>query len=95
MSKLYTDLEVAVKENDGKIPYSFIQEQVANATITHHRLTPNCRVCAITLESGHEVIGVAQVLLASNDDAAIGQKVALQRAEDMLWATLGSIAKLF
>lgn len=52
------------------------------------------RACTITLPTGHEVVGIAQVLDAKNDNEDIGNAVALTRAKNELWPLLGSIAKV-
>jgi len=92
MSSLHSAVKAAVAANDGKLPYSFIQAQVADATVTYLHPTPNMRLCIIKLTSGHEVIGVAQVLLAANDVEAIGNGVARSNATDELWKVFGAIA---
>ena len=53
------------------------------------------RICIITVPSGHEVLGVAQVLDINNDVESLGNSVALQNATNELWRTLGSIAKCY
>jgi len=89
---LHSDVLAAVATNGGKLPYSFIESQVAAGTVTYTHLTPNMRVCVIHLQSGHEVIGVAQVLDAANDVEEIGNDVALANATDELWKVFGAIA---
>lgn len=89
---LYTEVQEAVATNGGKLPPSFIMEQVDSATVTYTHLTPNMRVCVIRLVSGHEVIGVAQVLNAANDVEAIGNSVAYDNAVNELWKVFGAIA---
>lgn len=91
--KLRKLIKKQLKKSGGRIPLGLITQVVAKSTVTHHQLTPNMRVCVITLPTGHEVLGKAQVLLASNDEEAIGQKVALHDARNQLWGVLGSIAK--
>ena len=93
--KFYDELKKATLENGNKIPYAFIQEQVAKAKIVYTQTTDNTRVCTMTMETGHEVVGVARVLDAKNDEEKIGNSVALENATNELWATYGSIAKLF
>ena len=91
-NSLYEAVQLAVSNNGGKLPFSFIEAQVEAGTVTYTRLTPNMRVCVIRLESGHEVIGVAQVLDAANDVEEIGNSVALQNAPNELWKVFGAIA---
>ena len=52
------------------------------------------RLCIITLSTGHEVLGKAQVLSAANDIEQIGNQVALTNATNEIWTLVGSIAKL-
>ena len=86
-------LKTAMDGNGGKIPYSFIEEEVANrASVDFTHLTKNMRVCVIRLESGHEVLGKAQVIDAANDDQKIGEEVAFNNAVEEFWAVFGSIA---
>ena len=94
MDKVTRRLKKAMNTNDGKIPFEFIMKEVSTGTVIHNQLTPNMRVCVIRLLSGHEVIGVAQVLDANNDVEEIGQGIAKERAIDELWKVFGSIAKI-
>ena len=93
--KFYNELKTATLGNGNKIPFTFIQEQIEKAQIKYSQLTPNTRVCVMTMETGHEVVGYARVLDSSNDEENIGNSVALENATNELWATYGSIAKLF
>jgi len=95
MQKVFiSDLKDRMDENDGKIPFSFIQDEVKRGQVQYMQLTPNMRVCVITLRTGHEVIGVAQVLDAKNDVESIGNEVAYANAVNELWKVFGSIAKV-
>jgi hypothetical protein len=89
---LYTDVKVALAANANKIPVTFINEQIEQSTVTFLKLTPNMRACIIRLQSGHEVIGIAQVLDASNDVEEIGNSVAYDNAANELWKVFGAIA---
>jgi len=89
---LHTNVKEAIASNNGKLSYKFIVDEVANGTTTYTQLTPNMRVCVIRLQSGHEVIGVAQVLDAANDVESIGNEVALTNATNELWKVFGAIA---
>lgn len=80
--------------NSNKISPAFINNIVAQSTIQYLKPTPNMRLCIITLPTGHEVLGKAQVLDASNDVEQIGNSVALTNATNEIWALVGSIAKL-
>ena len=90
---LIENVKTELENNQMKLSLGFIQSLAAKAKVTHHRLTPNCRVCAITLESGHEVVGFSQVLDEENDIKEIGEKIAYERAFEELWGAIGSIAK--
>ena len=92
MSALTERLKTALDANDGRIPYSFIDDEIATSEIIYLHPTKNMRLCIIRLQSGHEVIGVAQVLTAANDVEVIGNSVALQNATNELWKVFGSIA---
>ena len=89
---LQFEVQQAISNNGGKLPVSFINKEVGAAEVTHTHLTPNMRVCVIRLQSGHEVIGVAQVLDAANDVEKIGQEVAFTNAKNELWKVFGAIA---
>lgn len=89
---LYHEVKEAVASNNGKLPAAFIDKQVEAGTTTYTHLTPNMRVCVIRLQSGHEVIGVAQVLDSNNDVEEIGNSVAFTNAKNELWKVFGAIA---
>jgi len=89
---LKTRLSLALQENDNKIPFSFIQNEVKTAKVNYFQLSPNMRVCVIRLQSGHEVLGKAQVLDAANDEETVGNNVAFENAQDELWSVFGAIA---
>ena len=80
--------------NSNKISPTFINNIVAQSTVQYLHPTPNMRLCIITLPTGHEVLGKAQVLDAKNDVETIGNQVALSNATNEIWALVGSIAKL-
>ena len=92
MSSLHNEVKEAVKGNDGKLPYSFLMSQVSAGSVTYLHPTDNMRLCIIRLTSGHEVLGVAQVLDAKNDVESIGNEVALENATNELWKVFGAIA---
>jgi len=91
--KLIEQVREELENNQMKLSLDFIKSLALAGKVTHHQLTPNCRVCAITLESGHEVVGYSQVLDADNDIEAIGQGVAYDNAFNELWKVVGSVAK--
>lgn len=90
------DLKDAMKANGGKIPVSFIDQHLnhSDTKVAHAQLTPNTRVCVITLTTGHDLVGYAQVLDADNDDMLIGQAVAYGNAKEEIWRVFGSIGKV-
>lgn len=83
-----------LKDQNNKLSYSFIQNLAARATVIYIQPTPSMRLCVLQLESGHEVLGKAQVLDSNNDLEEIGNKVAYTNAVEELWATIGNIAKV-
>ena len=91
---LVQSLKEELTRTENKISPSFIESVVDASTVKYHHLTPNMRACTITLPTGHEVVGIAQVLDAKNDNAELGNSVALTRAKNELWPLLGSIAKV-
>lgn len=80
--------------NNNKLSTNLINLVVSYSTIRYHHLTPNMRACTITLPTGHEVLGLAQVLDSANDVEEIGNAVALANAKNNLWPVIGSIAKV-
>ena len=80
--------------NSNKISPTFINNIVAQSNVQYFHLTPNMRLCIITLPTGHEVLGKAQVLDTANDVETIGNSVALTNATNEIWTLVGSIAKL-
>lgn len=80
--------------NNNKLSPNLINLVVSYSTIRYHHLTPNMRACTITLPTGHEVIGIAQVLDTTNDIESIGNEIAFTRAKNELWPVLGTIAKV-
>lgn len=83
----------ALSENGNKLSPEYIDSLVTDSDIQHFQLTPTLRVCVITLPSGHEVLGKAQVLDPANDVEAIGQSVAYTNAVNEIWFQVGAIAK--
>lgn len=88
------ELTQNLKENNGKISFEFIKKYADTAEKLYLNPTPSMRLCILKLTTGHEVIGVAQVLDAKNDVEEIGNSVAYDNAIDKLWSTFGSIAKV-
>lgn len=89
-------MEEVLKENNGKLTPTFINEILhhTDTKVTHAQLTPNTRVCVITLPTGHELVGYSQVLNAENDVELIGQGIAYRKAAENIWSVFGSIAKV-
>ena len=94
MTKLVAQLKKEMQQNMGKISPEFIERQSNKAKVSHAKITPNTRVCVITLESGHDLVGFAQVLDSKNDVELKGQEVAYDNAKKEAWSTIGSIAKV-
>jgi len=81
--------------NGNKLSAKLIDRLYLSSKITHVQPTPNTRVCVITLPTGHEVVGYAQVLDAANDVEEIGQRIAEENAKEEIWGLCGAIAKCF
>lgn len=95
-NQLIQDIKHELSVNNNKISKRFIDDLAESATsIIYLRPTPNMRLCIITLPSGHEVLGKAQVLDSANDVEELGNKVAYDNAVNELWAVCGTIAKLY
>lgn len=90
---LIENIRELLSETDGKLTPEYIDSLVAMADVIYLNPTPNTRICIITLASGHEVVGVAQVLDSKNDVPEIGNQIAYKNAVDQLWPAIGSIAK--
>ena len=88
-------IQLELEANNGKLSYLFIQSVADSATTIYLNPTPNMRLCILTLPTGHEVLGKAQVLDSANDIEEIGNKVAYDNAVNELWAVCGTIAKLY
>jgi len=84
-------IEKALKSNNGKIPQELIEIEASKAKKTYFK-TDNTVICVMRLESGHEIVGYAQVLDKNNFDENIGKRVAENKCKDKLWEVLGSIA---
>ena len=80
--------------NSNRISPTLINNIVAQSNVQYFHLTPNMRVCVITLPTGHEVLGKAQVLDSANDVESLGNSVALTNATNEIRTLVGSIAKL-
>lgn len=93
---LLTLIRKELQDNSGKLSPRFIDQLANNPDnkVTHSQLTPNTRVCVVTLPTGHDLVGYAQVLDAKNDVELIGQELAYKNAIDRLWSVCGNIAKI-
>lgn len=94
MHPLIEILKLDLRDNNGKISQSFIDIIANSSEVIYLKPTDNTRICVIKLETGHEVVGIAQVLDAKNDVPEKGKEIAFQRAKDQLWSVFGSIAKV-
>lgn len=94
MKVLADAIKSNLDSNGGKISYDFIVNLAENSKKIYLKPTDNMRLCILKLYSGHEVLGMAQVLDSKNDVEAIGNKVAYDRAVDELWSVCGAIAKV-
>jgi len=92
MQVIADNIKANMAENNGKISFDFIENLAENAKIDFIQATSRTRICVLTIYSGHEVVGIAQVLDPANDVAEIGNKIAYERARDELWSVCGNIA---
>ena len=83
-----------LSSNSNKLSPDFILDIFNQSKLSYTQLSPNTRVCLLTLPAGHEIVGIAQVLDAANDVEAIGNQVAMSNATEQLWKLCGTIAKL-
>ena len=89
-------LQSELSKGKGKISPRFVERMLNDpqTKVTHARVTTNTRVCVITLTTGHDLVGYAQVLDKNNDEELIGQEIAYNNAKEKIWSVLGSIAKV-
>ena len=67
-NQLIQDIKHELSVNSNKISKRFIDDLADSATsVIYIKPTPNMRLCIITLPSGHEVLGKAQVIDAANE----------------------------
>jgi len=92
MKVLADAIKAQLKENGGKISSEFIDNLAEHADCTWLHPTPRTRICVLTLYSGHEIVGKAQVLDPANDVKEIGKEVAFNNAKGQLWQLCGNIA---
>jgi len=85
-------IKLNLDSNGGKISPDFIDNLAANAEYVWLHPTLRTRLCIMTIYSGHEIVGKAQVLDADNDVKTIGEEVAFNDAKEQLWQICGSIA---
>ena len=89
LDKITEDL----KANNYKLSPVTISTVLEMSNVAYRQLTPSMRVCVIQLPTGHEVIGVAQVLNSENDVESIGNNVAYKNAVEEVWKAIGGVAK--
>jgi hypothetical protein len=94
-TRLNKDIAEHIQRNNNRITPSFIDTVAESAEVIHLHPTANTRICMLKLPSGHELVGIAQVLDADNDVETIGQSVAYGNAKEQLWKLCGTIAKLY
>ncbi len=94
MQPLADNIKANLDSNNGKIHPEFIENLAEHAEAVYLHPTANTRICVLTIYSGHEVVGIAQVLDAKNDDEDIGNSVAYENAKNELWRVCGTIAKI-
>lgn len=94
MFSFQEDIIEELRVNNNKISPTFITNIVEKSTVKYFQLTPMMRVCVITLPTGHEVLGKAQVLDPNNDVELIGNQIAYKKAIEEIWGLVGAIAKL-
>jgi len=92
MKVLADAIRAQLKENNGKISPAFIDNLAENADYVWLHPTERTRICVMTLYSGHEIVGKAQVLDPANDVKEIGEEVAFNDAKNQLWQLCGNIA---
>lgn len=81
--------------NNGKLTPALIEDIASQSEVIYLQPTANTRICLLKLPTGHELVGVSQVLNASNDVATIGNSIAFENAKDQVWQLCGTIAKLY
>jgi hypothetical protein len=87
-------IKLNLEANGGKIAPDFIDNLAEDAEKIYLHPTDNTRICVMKIYSGHEVVGIAQVLDAKNDVEEIGNSVAYENAKQELWKVCGNIAKI-
>jgi ATP-dependent protease HslVU (ClpYQ) peptidase subunit len=92
MKTLIERIKENLESNNGKISYDFIQNLAENADIKYLHPTSRTRLCIMTLDSGHDIVGKAQVLDPNNDVEEIGNEIAFENAREQIWAVCGNIA---
>ena len=92
---LIAEIKRELETNKNKLSPAFINSIASHreTKVSHAQITPNTRVCVVTLPSGHDLVGYAQVLDKNNDVELVGQEVAYTNAIKKLWSTCGTIAK--
>lgn len=80
----------------GKREYRVTLEQIERSIVKeeYHRLGTKMTACTLTLDNGHEVVGIAGVVDASKYDIEIGSKYAREKAVESLWPLFGYAKQL-
>lgn len=60
----------------------------------YHKLGTKMTACVITLDNGHEVVGIAGVVDPYKYDKEIGSKYAREKAIEKLWPLLGYVMQI-
>jgi len=90
---LITEVAKELVRNGNKISQEFVDDIAKKAEYTYFN-TKNTVICVIRLETGHELIGYAQVIDEKNFDLGIGKKIARKKAIEKLWQLVGSFGVL-
>lgn len=62
--------------------------------VTYHQFPyTTVMVCALTLENGFVVLGESAAASSSNFNAAIGRKIAFEKAREKIWALEGYLLR--
>lgn len=79
-------------KKDYRVTPDMLEAVIAKEEYT--KLGTKMTACILTLENGHEVVGMAGVVDASKYDITIGAKYAREKAVEQLWPLLGYIKQI-
>ena len=91
---LLGEIENELKESNGRISEDFIETMNASCTAEYGKIGDSCRVCVLTMKTGHRLVGEALVLDSNNDVEELGNSAARKKAEAKMWELIGALAKL-